>query len=194
MQNKRFIYIAILLFTICSFTDSKDKNIKISNKLYSLSVPSNWDPFIIGNSDGYIPGERDLRLYHLYYLGWHTPIKSKDDIPNIINLSIESYRSKDRPSISIQEIDEIETSRVVGLIDKTYISQNDSQKRFIITNQSQEPDGSTAKYYSVYALYKSKNIVHCVKINSRENQYILPETQKIINDILNSFSVNKEDT
>jgi hypothetical protein len=189
------------LFVVSAFTNVPDERKKISNKLYSFSVPENWKPNLPpGESgDGFIPKERDAYKYHLYYLSWNSPSKSDE---NLISLNIESYKRLDNQSIAIKEIEDVEMEKMkqaekkgyLKILERKEVSAKANQKRFIIKEESKVFDVQKGermvKHSKIYLLQKKGNIVHCVHIFVNEEQYLLPETQGVINDILHSFSVN----
>lgn len=184
------LILMVTLFTVCSFTDGDNNKKKISNNLYSFYIPSHWEPANGIAGDGTVPGERDIEGYHLYYMMWTTPIRSAQDAHSTIGLFIESYQRKKDPAVSIEEIEKLEMSKIQGstkLISKEVIDEKVDQKRFIITKLSREMDGSMVQYLMIYLLYKSGNITHCITISSSKTHYLLPETQVLVKEILDSF-------
>jgi hypothetical protein len=198
MKRKQLVFIPVMLLLFCSFTnDGKWK--KISNTLYFFSIPSNWEAAVTDKTDGYVPGERDATYpggirYHLYYLQWHTPYKGNGDFSDVINVSVESYKRTDAISVSLKEIEKAKLA-LTGGEDITILKEENistSQKKIMLTKTGKELNGSKVKYRYIHLICKSGDIVHCVQISSPESHYLLPETQKMIKDILDSFSVKNK--
>jgi hypothetical protein len=202
MKNRFPILTLIVLAVFYSFTENENEKKKISNQLYSFSVPSDWECAIPGRTNECCskPMERDAHIYHLYYLSWRSPVKNEDEFFNSISLHIETYQRLDGLPATIEEIEEIELSRLkqaeidgdAKIIDKKDIYSGKKQKRFIVVKESKSISAkkgiSMDKNVTVYLLYKSKNAVHFVRLFTGESKYQFPETKKIINDILDSFS------
>ncbi|MDR3267893.1 MAG: hypothetical protein LBT83_02350 [Tannerella sp.] len=77
---------------------------------------------------------------------------------------------------------------------KKVISEKANQKRFETTEISESRDvikgNKMEKFRVVYLLHEKGNIVHCVQLSIRDDLYLLPESQVIMQEILDSFSVN----
>ncbi|GHT49424.1 hypothetical protein FACS189474_3250 [Bacteroidia bacterium] len=201
MKNRYYFFIPVCLLFFYSFTNSNYEKKKISNKLYSFSVPENWTPNLPPeiSDDGFTPGERDAYKYHLYYLLWSN---SSKNLNRFISLFIESYNRLDNQPLSIKEIEDVEMDKMklteksgnLKILERKEIKGKSGQKRFIIKEESIEIDvkkgGKMVKHSRIYLLQKNGNIVHCACIFVPEEYYLLPETQGVIDDILDSFSVN----
>lgn len=110
-------YLCLLAFMLCCFL-VKASNAdwrKIENSLYTLELPLSWVPMQGMPGDGTKPGEREARGYHLYYLAWQTPVKSKEDIPNCIGIDIQTYRKLDNGLLSVKDIEQAGWRLVLGL-------------------------------------------------------------------------------
>jgi hypothetical protein len=195
MKKRYYFLIFITLFVASAFTDVNNEKKTISNKLYSFSVPENWEanypPGLSG--DGLTPSERDANGYHLYYLSWKT-IEKKEDFSNGILLVIASFKRLDNQPLSIENIEEIENHKMGNeFLEKKEISAKPHQKKFIIKSMNTIMDVKKGtwkeKQTQVFLFHNTGNILHCVNISVNEDRYQLPETQKTINEILDSFSV-----
>ena len=193
------ILLVLLLIFVCSFTNNNLEKKKISNQLYSFSIPSDWECGHPGKiEDCSVPIERKDSLYHIYYLQWRSP---SWDAPFWIN--IESYQRLDGKLITIEEIEAniitretlIASSNNLNNFNKVEVSNTANQKRFIIKKESIEINVRTGKktviVSEVYLLYKSKDKVHCLRIFVHDEQYILPDIQLLVNEILDSFIANE---
>jgi hypothetical protein len=188
--------ILFFILTVYSFASGEGDKKKISNHLYSFSVPAHWEPATGMTGDGTIPGERNMGPYHLYYLQWNTPIKRIEDIPGTVGVFIESYQRIDKLPISLGEIEALELlklDKASKFLSKEVIYEDTIQKRFMILTNSKEMDGRMVKYRVNYLLHRNGDIVHCMTISSSEKQYLFPGTSVIAKDILDSFSPQKED-
>jgi hypothetical protein len=191
----------MLLLSLCSLTAKEPDRKKVSNKIYSFSVPSNWKQSYPEDGDG-IPGERDAHIptggntvaFHLYALAMKSPYKNATEFFDGIGLSIQSYERKDGGDLSIDEIKNIETSGLkppeVTVLEEREIAADATQKRFVLTEISDEASVTTGtrkvKHCRFYLLYKGGKTVHCMEIFLRESR-LNPESQAVINDILDSF-------
>jgi hypothetical protein len=187
------IFLSIL--AVYSFANGGNDKKRISNHLYSFSVPAHWEPATGMTGDGTVPGERDMGPYHLYHLQWSTPIKRIEDIPQTIGVFIESYERIDKSPVSLKEIEALELlklDKASELLRKEVIYEDAIQKRFMILKNSKEMDGRTVKYRVNYLLYKNGDMVHCITVSSSEEQYLFPETPVVVKDILDSFSPKRE--
>jgi hypothetical protein len=200
MHSKLYVLLSVTLLALCSFTNDANEK-RISNKLYSFSVPSDWKPFVTDKTDGFVPGERDTRLWHLHYLAWETPVQSDGDFSKVMGINIQSYQRIDGAPISLAELEDIEMSRYkapdesLSVLDKTELPVKPNQRGYVLKTKEIAIDRGAVTHhisYGVYMLCKGKDIVHCVSIRASESQYLLPETQTIIKDILDSFSVNND--
>jgi hypothetical protein len=207
MKKKHlFILTAIILLAIYSFTDNDSGKKKISNQLYSFFVPQNWEPYHPGGvtGDGSIPQERDVDVYHLYFLAWRTPVHNDEEFSNSILLNIETYERRDSVSVSIKEVEELVWFRIketeargqLNILDIKEFGAKVNQKKFIIKEESEEISVKTGKnrikHSRIFLLHKHKDRVHCVTIFVNESQYLLPETQVMVKEILDSFSTNSK--
>jgi hypothetical protein len=202
MKPNYTVPITVFLLIICSFANGSYDRKKISNKLYSFSVPSDWESCASESSDGSVPKEREATNpatnvgFHLYYLAWSSP-RDKDNFFNTTGLYIQSYQRKDDVPLRMDEIEEEVIAGLkiadVTIIERKDLSKNAHQKRFMLTQMETELEGGITrkvKRRSVYLLHENGNIVHCLQISLRESQYLLPESQVIVQDILDSFAVN----
>jgi len=200
MKYFQYFFISILIISTFSFTKSNYEKKKIDNKLYSFSVPADWEcgiPEKVKDCDCSAPFERDVRiytdyLYHLYYLQWRSPDKDSN-----ISVVIQTYQRKDSVPVTIKEIEFIirETNKQVDFIreiDKKDSIYKKNQKRIIIKKKDEILNVITGNKlvnsYQTYSLVESKGRVHCLCIYAEEKKYLLPEIQQIIKDILNSFT------
>lgn len=163
---KKYIFFIVLFF--CSFINDNGWK-TIDNKLYSIKIPSNWEPMAGMPEKGINPGERKMKDFHLFYWAWSTPIKSKDDFLKTVSVDIQSYQKEDLSSLSVESIEDLEMSLVQSLtpIKKTNIWPIKDQKRFFIIKDGKEMDGEVIKYRIYYLFQQSDNIVHCIKISLR---------------------------
>ena len=100
---KLLYYIISLIFsiTICSFTDSRSEMKKISNQLYSFSIPTDWKCGLGGNVKDCEPVEREERkLYHLYNLQWESPDRN-------FLMVIQTFQRLDGMQVTIEEIESL---------------------------------------------------------------------------------------
>jgi hypothetical protein len=200
MKHNYTVPVTVFLLVICSFANGSHDRKIISNKLYSFSVPPDWESIESESSDGSVPKERDATYpanvrFHLYYLAWSSPI-SKDNFSSTTGLHIQSYQRKDGVPVRMDEIEEVVIYGLkmamehVTILEKTDLSENVHQKRFMLTTMETELEGGMAKKVkrrSIYLLHENGGIVHCLQISLRDSQYLLPESQVIIQDILDSF-------
>jgi len=195
----RIILLLFLLIFVCSFTTNSLEKKRISNHLYTFSIPSDWECGHPGKiEDCSVPIERKDSLYHIYYLQWRSP---SWDAPFWIN--IKSYQRLDGKLIMIEEIEAniiaretlIASSNNLNNFNKVEVSNTANQKRFIIKKESIETNVKTGKktviISEVNLLFKSKDKVHHLSLYVLDEQYILPEIQLLINEILDSFIVNE---
>lgn len=197
MYTKKYIIIAVLFFSLCSFAGNGGGiwN-KIDNKLYSLKLPSHWIPEQAGSeqADPMIPKERDASSigYHLYYLRWGTPWNEKT-ITDRVFIFIESYQKLDKTPVSIKAIEDLEmkkTSSPIKLCNKEDIWPQKGQRRFFITIECQEMDGQIVRYRVYYLLQKSRDKVHCVSFRMRDAYAQKhPEEVNVVKKIMDSFVV-----
>jgi hypothetical protein len=133
-------------------------------------------------------------------LAWRSPVKSDEDFFKAINIIVRSYERLDKQPISIEEIEDSELKTLKSLEDigvkisnRKDIKAKANQKRFTIKKITKgfsvEKGEITLRGTTTYLLQKNGDIVHLVDIFVVEDQYLLPETQKIINEILDSFKV-----
>ena len=198
MKFSYYILISSLIITVCSFTDDNYEKKKISNPLYSLSIPIDWECAHPGNiKDCSTPLERNDPWYHLYYLQWRSPAKD-----SFFSVSVETYQRLDSATVTIEEVEAIilknkqaaeNTSTSKKFEKQELVSDKANQKRFIIQTESVAINVTTGKHTErsnwIYLLHKSPNKVHCVTIFVEESQYVFPKTQELVNDILDSFIV-----
>lgn len=104
-------YILPIILILCSFTSDNGLKI-ITNKLYSICIPAEWEPMSGMPGDGINPGERDIKGFHLFYWAWSTPIKNIEDIPKTIGIDIQSYQKTDNKTLSVEEIEQLEMSLI----------------------------------------------------------------------------------
>ncbi|WP_080904328.1 hypothetical protein [Parabacteroides sp. Marseille-P3160] len=195
MKSKQYILLSILLFFIFSFTNDNgnNKKRKIINSLYSIELPLQWEPMKGMPGDGTIPGEREIKFFHLYYLAWSTPIRSLEDRFHTISLDIQSYQRTDGNPLSVKDVEELSLSKLnspnIAILKKIDLKGKARQRRLVLIKNSKEMDGSIVKYRDFYLMQKNRNIVHCVNVCLREKQYHVSGTPSIIEDILDSFSI-----
>lgn len=184
------IYILPIILILCSFTSDNGLKI-ITNKLYSICIPAEWEAMSGMPGDGINPGERDINGFHLFYWAWSTPIKNIEDIPKTIGIDIQSYQKTDNKTLSVEEIEQLEMSLISSPapIKKNNIWPTKEQKRFFIIKDSKEMDGKTVTYRTYYLFKQNKNIVHCIKISLRNNLAEQSEINEKIKEILDSFNV-----
>jgi hypothetical protein len=123
----------------------------------------------------------------------------------VIGLFIQSYQRRDGAPggrVSIKEVEDDVMTRLkmsveaggVEFCGKKVISEKANQKRFETTEISESRDvikgNKMEKFRVVYLLHEKGNIVHCVQLSIRDDLYLLPESQVIMQEILDSFSVN----
>jgi len=185
--KKYFCLLAFGAFSLLAKAENSDWR-KIENSLYTLELPGSWIPMPGMPGDGTKPGERDARGYHLHYLAWQTPVKSKEEIPYCIGVDIQTYQKLDKTPLSVRDI---EKAVIIPISpNRNEICSLKNELRLLVLKDSREMDGSIIKYRIYYLLKEAGRGVHCVEISLR-NELLKekPETEKVIERILNSFTV-----
>lgn len=84
-MKKLLLCLALPLFLLTMSVPAfaKDKTGKgekvIENKLYSITLPSDWEPGSLQKKDG-TPYERNAGPYHLYIFQWNSPKKESSSM------------------------------------------------------------------------------------------------------------------
>ncbi|MDR1368959.1 MAG: hypothetical protein LBJ72_02360 [Dysgonamonadaceae bacterium] len=186
---------------MCSFTNNGNyEKKKISNKMYSFTIPSDWEHNNSSdkteNPDTFEPKGRDVGKYWVYYLSWGSP-KTKTNFFERINLYIESHKMKDGSQIPVNEADEklmrgLRTNSYISSIDRKELPcKKSKQKRFTLTtveNAISQTKYVTAKSRSFYLIQESNGITHRVVLSMSEEVSQLPGSEKLAQDIFDSFS------
>lgn len=161
---------------------------KIENSLYSLELPASWVPMNGMPGDGTIPGEREVRGYHLHYFAWQTPVKSQEDIPDCMGIDIQTYQKTDKSPLSVKDIEEAVIIPAFKTVKE--ISSSGDGLRGVAWKDSKEMDGSIVKYRVYYLLRQAgAGMVHCVQIDLRDERIKnKPDTEKVVKRILDSFT------
>lgn len=193
----------ILLLSLCSFTAHSDSDPqgkrKISNKLYSITLPSDWKPAQQIKGDGTVPEERtekDPGLYHLSCIQWGSTSK---DFFKRISLYIQGYKRKDGTPLSVNEIEkkDMRIHESVGKnVKRTDLKTKANQRRYMIIKEEMALFGNQRKYQPVRnfcLIEKSKSgSVYLLHLSLREDVYQEPGVSKMINEILDSFFINNK--
>ena len=197
-KKSKYSLLTIILFSFCSFVNASDQWKTVKNELYSFSVPSNWErssPLGIGK-DEFTPSERKTNTFHRYFLSWSSPIIN-GNFSELISINIESYKRLDNKALSIVDIEKSEMSKLekaTKILSRKEISASSGEKRFIIneisTTISMKSESRKEQNYRIYLLSQAGNMVHCLVVFTSEKIYLLPETQQVINEILDSFTIN----
>lgn len=202
MRHKVPIFLSIiLLLTLCSFTlhSGPQRKRKISNKRYSITLPADWKPSQQSKGDGIIPEERtegDPGLYHLSWIHWNSTSK---DFFKQIGIYIQGHKRKDGTPLSINEIEK-KDMRIHEAIDKkakrTDLKAKANQKRYMIVKEEMALSGNQRKNQHVRnfcLIEKSKSgFVYLLNLSLREDVYQEPGVPKMIQEILDSFTLNNK--
>lgn len=188
---KQVLSLLLLLFVSIGLKAEDGKWRMIKNKLYSLELPVGWEPQNGMPGDGHEPGRREAAPYIIHYFAWTTPIKSRNDMPTAILVSIQTYEKQDG---SVMSMEEARKRTIVPpkqiQIEKTLKSSSD-EFRCTALKTSKEMDGSTVVYRCFYLLKKKGNSVHCIYLSLTEDYYKKsPDLHNLIVHILDSFKVN----
>lgn len=186
----RLFFTIIFINTSLSILYANEKGEIIENELYTFIVPENWEPY--NQTEGYIPLKRGCGPYDLYYLTWTSPIKSFEDIPNTITLSIDSYSKKDKTDISMEDIIkfELEMESKKKLISTQETKVSNYKKKIIYIHESTEMDEKII-YYKICLYEIHQKTVHSVKILLGEKIYKTKGIQVTIDEILQSFKIRR---
>lgn len=199
LNLRGYLLLCCLLITYGIYAQDRlpAKEKTITNQLYSFTVPAHWQVSAGASKAGNenIPFERDDKYFHLYYLGWNSAI---EEFHHRTSLAILSYRTLDGSPLSIDKVERTTIPGIVGhpLIrntNKSYLPGKNGQKRILIKQEEADLSGEYHKLYYYYLLQKDKEIVHCLSISIREEDYNKqPDAQKTIDRILNSFTINRK--
>lgn len=193
MKHKAHILLStILLLSLCSFTTNSDNQgkRKISNQLYSITLPSDWKPAQHIKGDGAIPEERTeggKGLYHLSCIQWSS---ISENFYKRISIYIQGYKRKDGTPLSVNDIEKKDMTRHKELAKnakRTDLKAKANQRRYMIVKK--EPD-LFGKYHHVRnfcLIEKSKGSVYLLNLALEEDVYQKPGVAKMINEILDSF-------
>lgn len=198
MKN-RIVLIPLLFLVLCSFT--KESHKKISNRLYSFTVPSDWAPNYPGRliGDGSTPKERDVNGFHLYYLSWSTPVDNNEDFKNMVALNIESYKRNKGKSVTIKEVEEISQNFInqsvadgsLKIINRKNLVTKNGKKYFVLELSDQYKTLNTISWVKKdrYFYFAKKNdIVHKIEI-SMPSQLSSITKKELVENIIDSFTV-----
>lgn len=196
MKNK-IVFIPLLVLVLCSFT--KDSQKKISNRLYSFTVPSDWAPNYPGRliGDGSMPKERYANGFHLYYLSWSTPVENDEDFKNMIGLTIESYKRIKGKSVTVKDVEEISQNFInqsvadgsLKIINRKYLVTKKGKKYFVLELSDQYRTLNAISWVKKdrYFYFTKKNeIVHKIEI-SMPSQLSSISKKEIVENIIDSF-------
>ena len=177
-----FLFLNLLSIEICAAEKGWQR---IENTLYSLVVPSDWEPR--NGSPRMEPGRREARGFELRYLAWNTPIRKLEDMPKTIGLDIQSYRKLDDGSITISELEKL---TIFNVRSREVLFSSDDELRLSILKDSREMDGSIEHYRKFYLMRRNGKQIHQLYISLTEEHYRSnPEIKDMIKKILDSFTV-----
>lgn len=190
------LLLSILCVSLCSFAnnDAKPEKRKISNELYSITIPSDWTP-VQDIGDGIIPKERNGGPYHLYYIGWRA--KRAEIIENTMFFYIQSYRKLDGSPLSIKEVEDmnlaVNKTEYVRNAKLTDLKAKPGQRRYMVAKEELSIPRGFRKCRNLCLIQKGLDVVHYLMISLSEDVYQKqPGVQKLINEILDSFVVNSK--
>jgi len=195
----RIVFIPLLVLVLCSFTKESKK--KITNKLYSINVPSDWAPNYPGRSigDGSIPKERDANGFHLYFFSWSTPVDNDEDFKNMVSLNIESYKRNKGKSVTIKEVEEISQNFInqtvadgsLKIIRRKDLVTKNGKKFFVLELSGQYKTLNAISWVKTdrYFYFAKKNdIVHKIEI-TMPSQLSSISKKEIVESLIDSFTV-----
>ncbi|MDR1454855.1 MAG: hypothetical protein LBJ01_04310 [Tannerella sp.] len=204
MKRNCGLLAAMMLMALCSFAPAKPGWREVSNKLYSFSVPTHWvqkeDPNgkILSEWEPRIPIRGNTVLFHLSVQSIHSPAKNEKEPTDRINLVAESYERKDGGALSIDEIWEMKMSgldKILTILSLRETAAGAGQKRFVMEEISDSISAATGtrkiRHNCFYLLFKSGETVHFASISIRTSE-LNPESQALINDILDSFRAKQK--
>lgn len=193
MKHQVYALISLIcLLTLCSFTHQRE--IKISNKLYSITLPSDWKPAPHIKGDGTVPIERtegEGGKYHLSSIQWGS---ASEDFYKRITIFIQGYKRKDGAPLSVNDIEKQDMKRHLNLAKnakKTDLKTKTNQRRYMIVKEEADLFGKHHHIRNFCLIEKSKDAVYLVNLALEEDIYQKPGVQKMINEILDSFMLNK---
>jgi hypothetical protein len=198
MKN-RIIFIPLMVLVLCSFTKESKK--KITNKLYSINVPSDWAPNYPGRllGDGSIPMENDANGFHLYFFSWSSPIENDEDFKNMVSVNIESYKRNKGKSVTIKEVEEISQNFInqtvsdgsLKIIRRKNLITKNGRKYFVLELSDQYKTLNAISWVKsdrYYYFAKKNDIVHKIEI-TMPSQLSSISKKEIVESLIDSFTV-----
>lgn len=200
-MKKLLLCLALPLFLLTMSVPAfaKDKTGKgekvIENKLYSITLPSDWEPGSLQNKDG-TPYERNAGPYHLYIFQWNSPKKGK--FFDGYGIFLQSYERRDGKAVTMADMEkEIQRNNSISGVSDVKRSEQKAkpgQKQILITRKGQNYSEDKGWVYIqeriYYLIYPDGQRMHLLKLFVTEDFYQRQSNaEKLIQKIFASFRV-----
>lgn len=194
-----YLSIPLFLLTMSAPTLAKDKTGKaekvIENKLYSITLPSDWEPGSLQKKDG-TPYERNAGPYHLYVFQWNSP--KKGNLFDGYGIFLQSYERRDGKAVTMADMEEEirRNNSISGVsnVKRTELKAKPGQKLILITRKGQNYSEDKGWIYLqeriYYLIQPDGKRMHLLKLFVIEDFYQRQsDAEKLIQKIFASFRV-----